>query len=216
MQDIQLVIFDCDGVLVDSEVIANRVFATLLQQSCGLHFSQEEMFSRFVGRSASQCRQIVTDLLGHPPPDDLQERYETEINQALASEVEAIAGIEDVLQNLQQPCCVASGGSHAKMHTTLGKTGLLKYFQGRLFSTTEVSRGKPYPDIFIYAADKMQTCPHHCLVIEDSPSGVQAAVAAGMWVCGYAERMSAEQLLDAGAHQVIYSMDELLPLLKQA
>ncbi len=206
-----LIIFDCDGVLVDSESVANAIFARVLEEECGLHFSLEEMFDRFVGRSQAQCLQIVEDLTGEIPPSGLADRYKREINLELANSVVAVNGIETVLQHIDIPYCVASSGSHDKMKTTLGKTGLAKYFSDNIFSSSEVAQGKPHPDIYLYAADSMGVLePAHCLVIEDSPIGVKGAVAAGMTVFGYAELMKAEKLHAEGAHLTFDKMGKLI------
>lgn len=213
MDTFELIIFDCDGVLVDSERIANEVFAGILKESCGLTLNQAEMFELFVGRSAKQCIQTLTDLLGHPPPADIQHRYEQDINIALRTSVTAVAGIREVLEGLQLPYCVASGGSYAKMHITLGKTGLLPLLEGRLFSTSDVHEGKPRPDIFLHAAARMGvTNPAKCLVIEDSPPGIQGGIHAGMTVFGYAECMNPQTLREAGAHLIFNDMRQLLRL----
>ena len=209
--DFDLIIFDCDGVLVDSERIANAVFAKVLEQECGLQFSLEQMFDRFVGRSQVQCMQIVEDLTGKPPPSGLWHRYKQEINQELENKVEAVNGIESVLQNIDLPYCVASSGSHDKMKITLGRTGLEKYFNANIFSSSEVAHGKPYPDIYVHAAESMGVAePARCLVIEDSPVGVQGAIAAGMTVFGYAELMKADKLRAAGAHLTFDRMGNLI------
>lgn len=211
---LDLVIFDCDGVLVDSERVANEVFARVLREVCDLHFTLEDMFDTFVGHSRLQCLQKIEALTGEPPPAELDLRYQQDINQALASSVEAIAGIETVLEQLSLPCCVASSGSHEKMQMTLGKTGLLDYFDGNIFSTNEVERGKPHPDIYLHAAASMGAPdPARCLVIEDSPIGVSGAVAAGMTVFGFAELMPAHKLQASGAHLVFERMHSLPDLI---
>jgi len=208
-----LVIFDCDGVLVDSERLANEVFARVLEEVCGLEFTLEDMFDTFVGHSRLQCLQKIEGIIGEPPPAELDRRYQQDINQALAASVAAIDGIEDVLEQLQLPSCVASSGSHEKMKMTLGKTGLIDFFQGNIFSTSEVGRGKPHPDIYLHAAERMGvTDPGRCLVIEDSPIGVTGAVAADMTVFGFAELMPAAKLHASGAHRVFERMSDL-PLL---
>ena len=209
--DFDLIIFDCDGVLVDSERIANAVFARVLEQECGLQFSQQQMFDRFVGHSKAQCLQIVERMTGAPAPAALAHRYQADIDQALRDSVVAVSGVEAVLQLIDVPYCVASSGSHEKMNTTLGTTGLSKYFDGNIFSTSDVTRGKPDPDIYLHAAKSMGVSdPTRCLVIEDSPIGVKGAVAAGMTVFGYAELMQAEKLLDQGAHRVFGRMPDLI------
>lgn len=205
-----LIIFDCDGVLVDSERIANTVFAQVLEQECGLKFSLQEMFDHFVGHSKLQCLQIIEDMIGSPPPPILAQRYRQDIDQALQESVVAINGIESVLQTISIPHCVASSGSHEKMATTLGKTGLAKYFNGNIYSTSEVTYGKPHPDIYLHAASSSGVDdPGRCLVIEDSPVGVKGAVAAGMTVFGYAELMKADKLLEHGAHRTFDRMQDL-------
>lgn len=205
-----LIIFDCDGVLVDSERIANRVFARVLEQDCGLNLSLEQMFDNFVGHSQAQCLAIIEEMTGAPPPPGLSERYRNEINRELAESVVAVDGIEAVLEAIEIPYCVASGGSHEKMQTTLGKTGLAKFFDGNLFSVSEVARAKPFPDIYLHAARSMGVDnPGKCLVIEDSPVGVSGAVAAQMTVFGFSELMKAKKLLAAGADITFDKMHDL-------
>jgi HAD superfamily hydrolase (TIGR01509 family) len=209
-----LVIFDCDGVLVDSERVANEVFAHVLEEVCGLRFSLEDMFDTFVGHSRVQCLRKIEQITGKPAPPELDRRYQQDINAALAQSVQAIDGIEAVLAELHLPRCVASSGSHEKMRMTLGKTGLMRHFEGRIFSTGDVERGKPHPDIYLHAARSMGVAdPARCVVVEDSPIGVTGAVAAGMRVFGFAELMPAERLRAAGAHHVFERMSELPGLL---
>ena len=153
MNQFELIIFDCDGVLVDgvlvdSERIANEVFARILNEECGFSLSLDDMFQTFVGHSSSQCMNIIKDMLGKSPPPYLEQRYQKEINHGLSTSVVAIAGVENVLNTLTIPFCVASSGSHEKMKTTLGRTKLLRYFEGKLNSISDVDRGKPYPDIY--------------------------------------------------------------------
>jgi len=211
MEKFELVIFDCDGVLVDSEKIANEVFARILNRECGFSLSLADMFQTFVGHSSAQCMEIIEDMLGCTPPAGLEHRYKNEINIALKERVTAVQGIEQTLQELTLPYCVASSGSYEKMNTTLGKTNLLKYFPDRLHSTSDVERGKPYPDIYLHAAKKMGISnPTRCLVIEDSPLGVKGGVAANMTVFGYCEHMPSSRLLDAGAHHTFNDMGDLV------
>jgi HAD superfamily hydrolase (TIGR01509 family) len=209
-----LVIFDCDGVLVNSEKVANEVFADVLLQVCGLEFTLEEMFDTFVGHSRAQCLDKIEVMLGEPPPAELDQRYQNDINRALKDSVIAIEGIESILRDLDIPFCVASSGSHDKMRMTLGKTGLIDLFDGNIFSTSEVERGKPHPDIYLHAAAAMGSYhAERCLVIEDSPIGVTGAVAAGMQVFGFAELMPAHKLKASGAHLVFDRMHDLPDLI---
>ena len=193
MSNFELIIFDCDGVLVDSERIANEVFAQVLNEECGLTLSLDDMFQTFVGYSSQQCMAIIKEMLGEDPPPHLEQRYKKEINDALSSSVTAISGIEKALADISIPFCVASSGSHEKMKTTLGKTNLLQHFEGKLYSTSDVERGKPFPDVYLHAASKMGVHnPSKCLVIEDTPLGVKGGAAAGMSVFGYTELMGIE------------------------
>lgn len=213
-QAFDLIIFDCDGVLVDSERVANEVFARVLDEVCGLKFTLDDMFDTFVGHSRAQCLQKVEAIIGAPPPPELDLRYQRDINAALEQTVQAIDGIESVLQTIPLPYCVASSGSHDKMKMTLGKTGLMRYLEGNIFSTSDVARGKPHPDIYLHAARSMGVSdPAHCIVVEDSPLGVTGAVAAGMRVFGFAELMPAKRLHEAGAHHVFHQMRDLPALI---
>ncbi|HEX3598411.1 MAG TPA: HAD family hydrolase [Polyangiaceae bacterium] len=211
MARFDLVIFDCDGVLVDSEELANRVFAELLNE-LGANVTLETMFERFVGHSMADCLVTVEELLGRAPPSDLVETLRRRTSAILTERLEPVPGITAVLDSLSIPYCVASSGDHDKMRTTLGITGLLSRFEGRLFSATEVPRGKPAPDVFLYAARQMGVAPARAAVVEDSPVGVQAGLAAGMTVFGYAARTPTERLRKAGA-TVFGDMSELVRLL---
>jgi HAD superfamily hydrolase (TIGR01509 family) len=210
---LDLVIFDCDGVLVDSERIANTEFARMLAQ-LGLNFTLEQMFERFVGRSMATCLQQVQELLGRAPPPDFESRLRACTEQALRRDLTAVRGVREALAAIALPYCVASSGDHAKMRLTLGITGLLPLFEGRLYSVTEVARGKPAPDVFLHAARCMGAQPARTAVVEDSVTGVQAAVAAGMRVFGYAALGDPSRLARAGA-SVFSDMAELPGLLQR-
>ncbi len=207
-----LVIFDCDGVLVDSELITNRVFAQMLNE-LGLALSLEDMFERFVGRSMPQCLQIISQLLGREVPQRFVEEYQKRSETALRAELKAVADIETVLAALRIPFCVASSGTHEKMQTTLGITGLLPQFRGKMYSVTEVARSKPFPDVFLHAARLQGVPPPDCAVVEDTPTGVKAGVAAGMTVFGYCALTPKHRLIDAGAHHTFERMRDLTGLL---
>ena len=213
MRRFELVIFDCDGVLVDSELISNRVFAALLGE-LGLPVTLEFMFESFVGRSMQHCWEQVAGMLGKEVPAHWQHELQLRTTAALEAEVQAVHGIEAVLDSLAVPYCVASSGSRAKMATTLGATGLLARFTGRMFSAADVARGKPAPDIFLYAASRCGVQPRDCAVIEDSPAGVAAGVAAGMTVYGYCAFTLERRLLEAGAHYTFNNMAKLPALLR--
>jgi len=208
----ELVIFDCDGVLVDSELISNRVFAAVLHE-LGLRVTLEFMFESFVGRSMQHCWAEVGRMLGREVPPAVREQFQQRQMAALQAEVKAVQGVEDVLDSLRVPYCVASSGSHAKMATTLGTTGLLPRFGERIFSATQVAHGKPAPDIFLYAAKCCGVEPRACAVIEDSAAGVAAGVAAGMTVFGYCAFTPMSRLRAAGAQFTFDAMAKLPALL---
>ena len=205
-------IFDCDGVLVDSELITNRVFVGMLNE-LGLALSLEDMFDRFVGRSMPQCLEIITKLLGRPVPPHFVGEYQTRSAAALRAELKAVPDIETVLAAMRMPYCVASSGSHEKMQTTLGITGLLPQFRGKMYSVTEVVRSKPFPDVFLHAARQQGVMPADCAVIEDTPTGVRAGAAAGMTVFGYCALTPRQRLIEAGAHHVFERMRDLPALI---
>ena len=208
--ELELIIFDCDGVLVDSETITNRIFARILNQEFGLNLTLQDMYDTFMGRSSPDCHQIIKNMTGETWLPDFEKKYRSEIADALAENVTAIQGTEQLLKILQTPYCVASNGTHQKMEVTLGKAGLLPYISNNKFSATDVERGKPFPDVYLHAAKSMGAGDvQKCLVVEDTPVGVTGAVAAGMQVVGYSELMSPERLLEAGAHFVIKNITEL-------
>ena len=210
MTQFDLVIFDCDGVLVDSERLTNAVFADMLNE-LGLSFSLDDMFREFVGRSMTQCLEKIETLLGTPVPESFADEYGRRTEVAMRDGLRPVAGIEAALDAISIPTCVASSGSHDKMRMTLGLTGLIDRFSGRLFSVTEVSRGKPHPDVFLYAAEQMRSRPERCAVVEDTAIGAQAGNAAGMTVFGYAELTDPAALAAEGA--IVFDEMSRLPSL---
>ena len=207
-----LVIFDCDGVLVDSEPIANRVFARMLAEQ-GLVLEGAQMDELFLGRTMAHCLALVAARLGRALPEDFEAEHDRRLFHALAAELAPVPGVVPVLDRLALPFCVASNGGPEKVRFSLGQVGLLPRFEDRLFSAAHVARGKPAPDLFLHAARCMGVTPEACVVVEDSPAGVAAGVAAGMRVLGFAAHTPAERLREAGAHQVFSAMDELPALL---
>jgi HAD superfamily hydrolase (TIGR01509 family) len=209
----ELVIFDCDGVLVDSEPLANRVFTEALRQ-IGVEISYEEVCRTFIGLSMSRCMEIVERRLGRPAPEGFVDRLQARTYEAFRAELRPVRGVARALERIDLPLCVASSGEPEKMRLSLGLTGLLDRFEGRLFSATEVARGKPWPDLFLHAARSLGARPEGCVVIEDSAPGVLAARAAGMAVLGYAGEGSGAGLAAAGA-RVFHDMEELPRLLAE-
>jgi HAD superfamily hydrolase (TIGR01509 family) len=208
-----LIIFDCDGVLVDSETITGAVLGRLLQES-GLPFSLEEVHARFLGRSLHQCIEIAEEVLGRRLPADFADRYRAGRDEALRTQLQPTPGVKEMLMELQVPFCVASNGERAKMQLTLGITGLLPLFEGRMFSVTEVAHPKPAPDLFLHAAATLDAIPESCVVVEDSVLGIEAGVRAGMTVIGYVRVTPARPLMDAGATFTITDLLELPGLLQ--
>jgi HAD superfamily hydrolase (TIGR01509 family) len=207
----ELVIFDCDGVLVDSEPLSNRILAERLT-AIGLPTTTEQSMADYMGRSWASCAALIERRLGRPLPDGFADAYHDELFAALRRELRAVEGIEAALDALEAPACVASSGAHEKIRTSLETTGLLDRFAGRIFSATDVAHGKPAPDLFLHAARSCGARPERCLVVEDAVAGVQAARAAGMDVLGYARLTAPERLAAEGA-RVFSSMAELPALL---
>jgi HAD superfamily hydrolase (TIGR01509 family) len=208
----QLVIFDCDGVLVDSEPVANRTLALMLREQ-GLDLTQEQMFETFVGFSMAHVMRMIENMLGRAPPETFLRDLQARTFEAFQAELRAMPGIEDALDRLGVPFCVASSGDHEKMRTTLGITGLWSRFAGRIFSVTQVARGKPAPDVYLFAAKQLGAEPARCLVVEDTPPGVQAGVAAGMTVFGFCAYTPEHKLKAAGAHLTFDDLRRLPDLL---
>ncbi len=213
MSRFDLVIFDCDGVVVDSERIMHEVFGAFVR-SLGADIDAVRMNELFLGRRLADCMAIVEGITGRPAPAGALDRYKEKRDRTLREQVRAIEGVRDVLEGLTVPFCIASSGDHAKMRTTLGATGLLPLFEGRLTSGTEVARGKPHPDVFLLAAERMGVAPERAAVIEDSVNGVLAGCAAGMTVFGFAGLVAAADLAAAGAARTFAHMRELPPLLR--
>ena len=208
-----LLIFDCDGVLVDSEPISHAVLRDLLAEQ-GVCLTMEQMYARFMGATMERVQQIVAELLRSPAPDGFLAEHRARTFRAFEAGLSPVAGIPQLLDALPMPYCVASNGPHAKMRCTLGVTGLLARFTDRIFSADDVAHAKPAPDLFLLAARSLGVSPEDCVVVDDSPVGMQAARAAGMRALGFAAMMPAERLSAAGAHQVFRSMDELPALLR--
>jgi HAD superfamily hydrolase (TIGR01509 family) len=205
MKRTQLVIFDCDGVLVDSEPIANRTLGQMLRE-LGLDLTHEDIFQNFVGYSLPHCLRVIEAMLGRQPPENFLRDLQARTFTAFKTELRAMPGIEEALDRLGLPFGVASSGDHEKMNTTLGITGLLPRFVGRIFSVTQVARGKPAPDVYLFAARQLGAEPSACVVVEDTPPGVQAGVAAGMTVFGFCAHTPEHKLRAAGAHRTFDDM----------
>jgi len=212
---LELVIFDCDGVLVDSESISNGVLARMLTAE-GLPTTLAEARRDYQGLLLGEVLLRAEAKLRHRLPDGWLARYERERSVAFRDELKPVAGAAETIRLLSAAgvaVCVASQGKLEKTRFTLGLTGLRELFApGALFSAESVPRGKPHPDLFLHAARVMGASPAHSVVVEDTPSGVAAAVSAGMRALGYAADSDARALADAGA-EVFHALDELPQLL---
>jgi HAD superfamily hydrolase (TIGR01509 family) len=214
--DPRLVIFDCDGVLVDSEAISNRVLAEMLSAE-GLPTTLAQARRRYQGLLLADVLCRAEEKLGRTLPEDWLGRYERERAAAFRRELAPVAGAAATVQRLTAAgigVCVASQGKLSKTRLSLALTGLDRLFPERArFSAYSVAHGKPAPDLFLQAAASMGAEPAGCVVVEDTPSGVTAAVSAGMRCVGYAADSDERELLDAGANEILRSLDELPRLL---
>ena len=190
-------IFDCDGVLVDTELIANRVLASLLTEA-GIPTTFDDCMREYRGRAMTSVIAAATERLGAPLPFDVAERYYAEVKAVFRRELEPVPGVIAALDRIDLPSCVASSGPHHKMEVTLRHTGLWDRFEGRIFSASEVAVGKPAPDLFLHAARRMGFDPATTAVVEDSLPGIQAACAAGMRALAFARHTGADVLAAAG------------------
>jgi HAD superfamily hydrolase (TIGR01509 family) len=209
-----LVIFDNDGVLVDSESISNTLLAAYLTE-LGHPTSYEDSLRDYMGSAMHRVHDLVEERSGRRLPDDFDDVFHGRVFAAFERELKPVAGVTGVLEKLKAdgvPYCVASSGSHERIRVGHRSTGLERWFDsGRVFSAQDVGRGKPAPDLFLHAAERMGVPTDRCVVVEDSPLGVRAAVAAGMDVLGFTAMTPAERLV--GATQLFGSMDELTELL---
>ncbi|WP_406303579.1 HAD family hydrolase [Streptomyces sp. NBC_00885] len=209
-----LVIFDNDGVLVDSEPISNTILAGYLTE-LGHPTSYEDSLRDYMGAAVHRIHDIVMERTGQTLPADFDDTLHARVFAAFERELVAVDGVTDVLEKLvadSVPYCVASSGSHERIRVGHRRTGLDRWFEdGTVFSAQDVGRGKPAPDLFLHAAERMGVAPERCVVVEDSRLGVAAARAAGMDVYGFTAMTAAETL--AGARGYFGEMAELPALL---
>jgi len=208
----ELVIFDSDGVLVDSEPITGSVLVSLLEE-VGYHTTAEHGVKLCRGRKMADIIADIQSLSGIQLSDDFIAKFRLRVAELFRTDLRPIAGIREVLEGLELPHCVASSGPNERIEAALGATGLLRHFEGRIFSAYDIQSWKPDPGLFLHAASKMGAEPANCTVVEDTPLGVTAAIAAGMRALGYAAvQDDVEPLREAGA-VIFRSMRELPSLL---
>ncbi|MDT9688793.1 HAD family hydrolase [Streptomyces sp. P9(2023)] len=209
---VELVIFDCDGVLVDSERIYCRVDREVFA-SLGAEFTEAEVVEQFVGSSSEMLTAILEERLGRSLEPGWHQAYRHLYDAALDAELTVVKGVTDALDHLEVPFCLASNGSHATIRRNLTRVGLQDRFEGRIFSARDVARGKPAPELFLHAAATMGVPPERCAVVEDSPYGVQAARSAGMRAFGYCGGLTRADRLTGAGTVVFDDMSQLPKLL---
>lgn len=210
----ELLIFDCDGVLIDSEHLAVRADVACLAED-GIDITEAEILGRYVGISVAEMVADLERRFSRRVADDFAARHHARLRAIFEAELRATRGVEAVLDAWAGARCVASSSTPSRLRHALGLVGLYDRFAPHIFSAAQVERGKPAPDLFLYAAARMGVEPNGCIVIEDSPAGVEAGVAAGMEVIGFAGGSHcrpghAARLAERGAMHVIDDMAELM------
>jgi HAD superfamily hydrolase (TIGR01509 family) len=212
-----LIIFDCDGVLVDSEMLSAGVLMGMMEEE-GLPITVEAFRSDFLGRSFASAAERASKRFNKALPDDFQQRYRSRLLARMSESLKPMEGVQDVLSTLQLPYCLATSSSPQRLQLSLSVTGLNHSFDGLCTTASEVENGKPAPDVFLLAAERMGVAPSRCLVLEDSEMGVRAARAAGMQVWHFAggAHVKAGYALppDVTVNRVIVSMGELLSVFR--
>ncbi len=209
-----LIILDCDGVLVDSETISCRTLVDILSP-LDPDYDLEAVMRRYLGRPASAVVEDYERMTGRPAPESFRRDWRSRLFAAFSAALQPVAGVREAVESFDVDYCVASSSDEERIEHCLRKTGLWDLFEGRIFSTTRVQRGKPAPDLFLLAARERGVAPERCLVIEDSVSGVLAAKAAGMTAFGltagshFAVLDQRQALIEAGADRLLGAWREL-------
>jgi len=215
-----LVIFDFDGVLVDSEVLSNQVLSFVLTE-LGYPVTPDESHARFIGMKMRRVRETVEQDWGRQLPDRFEHMLHQQAHERMVPEIQAVRGAPALLDGFTHPRCIASNSNHTWIRMALDATAMRHHFEDRaLFSAADVAEGKPAPDLFLHAADRMGTTPESCIVVEDSRHGVVAARAAGMQVLGFdggrhCAPGHADTLRAAGADTIFSDMRELADVLER-
>ena len=207
MSRFDLVIFDCDGVLIDSERLAVRTESQILTE-LGWPLSEADVIERFVGRSSVYMQSVIEEKIGRRV--DWHVEFERRVREVCERELVPVEGVIEALELITVPTCIASSSSHTMLNFKLGLTGLAERFAGRVFSADDVAHGKPDPAVFLLTADSMGVAPDHCAVIEDSVSGVEAGLAAGMSVFAFSGGVTSARQLDRDG-VVLFDTMRLLP-----
>jgi len=215
----QAVLFDCDGVLVDSEAITCGALRDMLEEN-GWRLSLAECMAHFLGHTVRSRASLIEAHTGKPLSEAFMDEFYRRRNLRLENEITAIDGIHDAVRHVHERCegriAVASGADRYKVEMMLQRVGLAQFFEGRIFSGHEMPRSKPFPDVYLAAAAHLQVDPAQCLVVEDTPVGIAAGVAAGATVWAYAPPLaSTDVLIQAGAAHVFAHMIQLPVLLSE-
>jgi HAD superfamily hydrolase (TIGR01509 family) len=212
-----LICFDCDGVLIASELLAAETTVDCLSE-LGVALTRDEVFATLTGKSAVDANAYIRKTCGIDLPDTYQAHYNALLYQRFREWLRPVAGITQVLAALRLPSCVTSNSGHDRLALTLELTGLADHFGPRVFSSEDVAQPKPAPDLFHFAAERMEVEARHCMVIDDSPTGIAGAVAAGAHAIGftgggYTTADHADRLMAAGACCTVATAQDLMPLL---
>ena len=213
-----LLVFDCDGVLIDSEIVSARVDCEILAE-LGYKATPEELAHRFAGFTTERIFELAGEELGRKIPDEVIRRAERETDERLSEEVEPIPGVQEMLDKLSDPRCICSNSRPERLEVSLKKAGLWDRFRPYVFSARDVGRGKPAPDVFLHAAKLFEVDPADAIVLEDSVAGVTGAVAAGMRVIGFTGASHtwpghAEALMEVGALTAVRRLADVPPTIE--
>lgn len=215
-----LIIFDCDGVLVDSEILASEVNRTLAKEM-GMEISLDDLSLRFSGLTGDAIFEKISEELAVPIPENIVERSDQMLDEALKQSLQAVAGVHDMLETIDDPYCICSNSTTVRLEQNLKIVSLFDQFRPHIFSALEVRQNlpKPSPDVFLHAAEKFGVAPQDAIVIEDSSHGVEGAVAAGMRVIGFTGASHTypghgEKLMDAGAETTVSMLSDVNPTIQ--
>ncbi len=211
MNNIKCIIFDCDGVLVDSEPIANHILVSMAKEH-GLEMSLEQAIKEFSGRGLKDCFQQIEKILNKPLPENFEREYRRTTFDAFRTELKPVKGVIEFINSLAISYCVASSGPLEKIHLNLTVTGLIEKFEDKIFSSYQINSWKPHPEIFLFAAREMGFSVEECIVIEDSKAGVISAIKGGFKVFGFVNQNNSKELLDEGA-TIFYNFENLSKIL---
>lgn len=196
--NVKCIIFDCDGVLVDTEKIGNQILINMAAEY-GFKMELEEAYRNFNGRNLKSCFLHIENAIGQKLPEDFEDQYRINSFEAFKKEARPVEGVVEFISKLKIPYCVASSGPVEKIRLNLGNAGLLEQFENKIYSSYTIQKWKPDPDIFLFAASQMGFEVNECIVIEDSIAGVMAGVKGGFKVYGFANEHNASDLKQEGA-----------------